>query len=293
MDVHDEMIPDRFYRKGWANYVPRGIQDNVSAETQEPVIIHYLAMRGVARLPSCHLAYRSPIKLFSAPLSDDTSVEEIRCTVGTLGDAYAYYVRRVVENPHRQTLLSVCHQDLKSPCFEVPCLCSRVDSVPMGAATFETPDRSLWEVGTPSWTVGALVDSMCDIGITPIITTDPSYTVRTSLLGRATDVITKVFRPPVNASIQVLGAVSGGYLDKSRGEGPTDSAYRYLEGVGTTLDGRCVAVRTAAATISVVLTPRSLYGGKNPETKEVSIVVHTVMLQESGWNPSAIVQSVR
>ena len=36
------------------------------------------------------------------------------------------------------------------------------------------------------------------------------------------------------------------------------------------------AVRTALATLSVVFTPKSFYGGKNPSTKRVTYHVHNV-----------------
>jgi len=31
-----------------------------------------------------------------------------------------------------------CYQDLKSPCFEIPCLCSEASDATKDAATFET-----------------------------------------------------------------------------------------------------------------------------------------------------------
>lgn len=203
----------------------------------------------------------------NASTADELSVEEVRCREYTVGAAYNYYSNGVVQNLLTETMISVVFGDYKSTCFGMSCyiLEMRPRTVHSGSLRLESKaDKYAQVLALDSRASSPLLEEMCIQGIDPIVSSVGIHSLEVKGGDgelHEVNACTSGFRWFGDGSLNVHGKCG-------------DSAYKV---VGSRDKVR--AVRTALATVSIVLTPKSLFGGKNPSTKLVSYFVHNVNIQ--------------
>ena len=202
----------------------------------------------------------------SNEMDGEVCVEEVRCRGHTVGAAYDYYMREVLPEPLSQTMISVFSGEYKSTCFDISCfvletrndvVCSTDLRLAQGTEDYTDILARGYEAS------GSLLQAICMLDIDPIV----------SCLGDHSLVVIDE-----HGQEQSLNVCTSGFKWSQR------CGFSFLHMreadqrhavVGARAD-EIRAVRTALATVSVVLTPKSMYGGKNPTTKSVSYFVHNV-----------------
>lgn len=273
MKIHDEHIDDSMYSVGWREVsTSNGCKNkkcrcNGSGSCKFAIFNHFMYRVDDENTGRKTDQFDFPLLIGSAA-TNEFSVEEIKCARYTVGAAYNYYVRRVMLDSS-ETMVSVFLGDYKSSCFNMLCF---VLEMPR---SLTSPGYLCLDSSTPGHTnvvarecetSASILEEICLLGLDPIVApggnctlgvfdeNDEDGTVQVSMLG---------FRYTAGAKTNVVG--------------PLDCKPDYPTVKANPLGVR--AVRTALATVSVVLTPKSLYGGKNPTTKLVSYFVHNVTIR--------------
>jgi hypothetical protein len=270
--IHDEYIADKFYMIGWNLYTTadfckrNGCECLGSGSCYTGSFNHYLVRDGEAAPSSPHVF---PLSL-NAETVDEMSLEEIRCIKHTLQHSLQYFSQRVVMDPLVDTLVSIVLGNFKSPCFNISCYLVEMDLNYVRGdvlCIIPTEKNHGWVICHDTRIVEVLLECLCVIGICPIVSYSgvKNLDVQSSELSEeviSMSISTSGFKCPTGGAINIMGRV--------------DNAGRF-SCVNKT-DTGVKAVKTALATISVVLEPTSLHGGKNPSTKKLSYVVHNVSL---------------
>lgn len=172
----------------------------------------------------------------------------------------------MISNRKTQTIVSVCCGDFKSTCFDMACF---VIKVPNGDAASgcliveECDDGFSWVLATRDAVTSQLMECLCVIGIEPIVARPKQHTF--------------VVRVPGGKKVRIRANASGIRASPRvpvnvTGSPPADTDLLF----GGSGESTVKAVRTALVTVSITLTPRSQYGGKNPQTKVVEYFVHNI-----------------
>jgi len=272
--VHDEQIDDSMYSVGWREVSTGGVCVKSKCECKGSGSCTFALFN--------HFMYReeedylgSNLDQFDFPLyitngtADELSVEEVRCRRYIVGAAYNYYVRKVVHDPLRETLISVFLGDYKSTCFNMLCflLEAKSSSRLEGYLRMDHEEKGVTSVlARGQEATASLLEAVCMLGINPIVSSEGELSLE--ILDSET-------------RAQTLNVcISGFSNDSMRGVNVLGSLKSTPEYISTHKGKFGIrAVRTALVTMSVVLTPKSLYGGKNPTTKTVSYYVHNVKIQ--------------
>lgn len=200
---------------------------------------------------------------------DEFSVEELQCTRDNLGDSHRYFRRCVVADLHSSTLLSMNRGDFKSPSFNVNCELILLDPsrIETSAVVVAEAEKGYgWVISLDQEIFTSMLESMSFIDIHPLIPPPEQCIIRSSpdhdgTMNDSKSLIFNVFRGLVGTSTNVRVSDAPEHVCAA-------------EDKGRRLDVR--AVKTAVATLSIVLEPVSLYGGVRPSTKSVHLVVHNV-----------------
>jgi hypothetical protein len=201
--------------------------------------------------------------------ADEICIEEVRCRQYTVGRAYNYYIRKVVHDPLCQTMISVFLGDYKSTCFNMSCFMLETErsKVPEGCLYFDHEKKGTVSIlARGQEATASLLEAMCVLSIDPIVSSEGEVSL---------EVLDD------HNNVNIINVCMSGFSNKNTKEinvlGSMKRAPDYVSAGEGSLYVR--AVRTALVTMSVVLTPKSLYGGKNPTTKVVTYYVHNVKVQ--------------
>lgn len=272
--VHDEYIADSFYTTGWKAVstsslcVNRGCECHASGACVNGFFNHYMIPDDGSVIDEREKCKYLPMLLKQGNV-DEISVEEVRCVHDTLENAYTYYDNHVITNGSEQTLISVAINRCKSVCVPMMCYLLEMKTKDVLPGSFCLPSISsgyayvLAHTGT---VLSPLLESICMIGIDPVVSSKGIYNV-TVADSVHRELKIEMFTPGFTYSkehgVNIMGDMRSGAQQK----------------VVRCDEGNINAVRTAIVTLSVVLTPKSFYGGKNPSTKTVAYYVHNVELE--------------
>jgi hypothetical protein len=201
--------------------------------------------------------------------ADEISAEEVRCSLDTAHTSYAYFMRHVVTSAPEQTLISIALNRCKSICFSMKCRLIDMEesSIPAGSFIISSPTEGYaYALAHEGSVLTPLLEAICLIGVDPVVSPKGVYNV--TCIGRngraySTELYTAGFVFSRECGVSLLGNMRAGAEEK----------------VVRCDEGNIRAVRTAVVTLSILLTPKSLYGGKNPSTKTVRYHVHNVELE--------------
>lgn len=269
--VHDEFIDDSFYSTGWSEVSTSSQCSNGECECRgsgscvSSVFNHFMYITEGASSDTQPSRYTFPLFVDKTSV-DEVSVEEVKCREYITGSAFRYYDQCVVKDRRTQTMVSVCTGEYKSTCFDIPCLVLRVkrDCVTVGCVIIEEcQDGTVWIVATRDSVTSQLMEALVVVGVEPIVSKSKCFTILLKLcpgLNVRMRVTASGMRVPRGCALSVVGSPQ------------QEDTTRLVSEVTKSVE----AVRTARVTVSIVLTPRSLYGGKNPSTKIVEYFVHNV-----------------
>lgn len=272
--VHDEFISDTFYATGWTTQCTSSSCKNKDCKCKGSgscvynLFNHYMKPDDSSSAEDTDPCLTFPVFLHSRSV-DEISAEEIRCSPANLGKSYRYFRKQVVTSPREQTLLSVALNKYKSPCFSVECRLIEMKRESAYPGSFCFPSRTDGNVHVLAHdgiVLTPLLESICMIGIDPVVSSKGVYGITMlsgKSKGRHADLFTSGFTYSTSYGVNIIGSMR---------EGASEMVELHS-------DGSTRAVRTAVVTLSVVLTPRSYYGGKNPSTKTVSYHIHNVELE--------------
>jgi hypothetical protein len=287
--VYDEMTDDDMYSHGWSivstqsKCGQRGCACRVDGMCNRGVFNHYMIEdaelspmspgnfnmgaggrgNGGAEVPS---DTSFPI-VITPETVDAVGVEEVRCKRHVVGQAYRYYKFNTPATNKGITMVSVSTYGYKSTCFNM--LCYLLDmprlKAPGGCMAMGPPDgENCWVLARDVGLTRSLFLCLTNIGISPIV--EDENIIEILLKEEGLDDNRARF------STSRLVWKNGGPNLLWNPEVTSGS----MECEPNSYDVR--AVKTALVTISVLLTPKSLYGGKNPTTKLVTYFVHNVCL---------------
>jgi hypothetical protein len=272
--VHDECIDDSMYSLGWLEAstasacTTSGCVCRRSGSCKFIVFNHFMYREEDATNGKKPDQFDFPIYITNGT-ADELSVEEVRCKRHVVGSAYDYYNRVAISDPLRESMISVFLGDYKSTCFNMSCFLLEMknSSALEECLHLSHEERGFTNVLARGYEATAsLLEAMCMINVDPIVSPNGQYSMQ--LLDR-------------QGFTQTLNVCTAGFLNKRAGSinvlGSVTSVPQYVPVDKKKYGVR--AVRTALVTMSVVLTPKSLYGGKNPTTKIVSYYVHNVKIQ--------------
>ena len=272
--VHDEFIADTFYTTGWTTKATSDLCRNKSCgckgsgSCKYGIFNHYMTPVDSESFDDEHPHMVFPIFL-SNRNADEISAEEVRCSPDTLQGSYAYFLTQVMESPAEQTLVSVVLNRCKSACFSVRCRLVEMEAgkAPQGSFCLPSPrDGDVCVLAYEGSVLTPLLESICLIGVDPVVSPKGVYSVTCSRRdGKvySMDLYTAGFTFSAECGVNLLGSMREGAVE---------------EVLWCDSDG-VKAVRTAVVTLSVILTPKSFYGGKNPSTKSVQYHIHNVELE--------------
>lgn len=272
--VHDEFIADSFYSTGWVTRTTSELcrkkrcECGGSGSCKTGLFNHYMIPldSGLFGDEDSHMVF--PVFLHSRNV-DEISAEEVRCSPNNVHASYAYFMRHVVKSASEQTLVSVALNRCKSVCFSMKCrlIDMTEPSIPAGSFTISSPTEGYAYVLAHEGSVlTPLLEAICLIGVDPVVSPKGMYSVTCiGHGGRAysTELYTTGFTFSGECGVSVLGDMRAGAEER----------------VIRCDEGNIRAVRTAVVTLSILLTPKSFYGGKNPSTKTVQYHVHNVELE--------------
>lgn len=285
-EVYDEHVDDWLYSRGWKHVSSREGCENVGCkcETEGACLLgvfnHFMVRRGCEEDAEEYCSEREkedcrgqpceapgplcPIVL-DTEASDDLCVEEVRCMKHTMGPAYVYYRNNVVGSLRTITMVSAVTGDYKSVCFNIPCYLLEVNSglVPAGALGVKAEGSGrTWVLSRGAAASEPVLESLCSIELSPVVCPE----------GRLALSVRALEKGHTSLEVDIAGF-------KCRDEGPNmiekaNGCFVEAQCRSCALDVR--AVRTALVTVSILLTPKSMYGGKNPSTKLITYFVHNV-----------------
>lgn len=201
--------------------------------------------------------------------AEEVCVEEVRCRRYTVGAAYDYYISKVLLDPLNETVVSVFLGEHKSTCFNMSCFILETTgtATPSGCICFSGGEGGSASILARGYEASAsLLEAMCMLGIDPVVQHTGNYSLKIvdgEEKEQTLNVCASGFRNTGGSKLNILD--------------PAEPVPSYAVLNSEVCGVR--AVRTALVTVSVVLTPKSLYGGKNPTTKSVSYFVHNVKIQ--------------
>lgn len=209
--------------------------------------------------------YAFPITVDRAT-ADELSVEEVGASMDTLGPSYSYFMSQVPMSFEDPGLLSVNIYDYKSICFNITCVLAVVydRDIPYQAlALMSAGEEYSYVLCIDAEIQQRLSEAMCEIGASPIVK-PPTY-MGVRILDsdeEPMDLVALGIKPLNDGEIHIIGSI--------------DAKDHYA--VECEYGGSIEAVRTAVVTVSIVLKPVSMHGGVRPSTKEITYVVHNVLL---------------
>jgi len=282
--THDEEIVDEFYKKGWTEcstselckaLTNRSCECMGSGSCSIGMFNHYLYQEG-SQEPMAARYKEFPI-LLNRVVAEEISLEEIRCAPHTVGSSVRYYEERVIGDVLSNTMVSVAIGLVKSPCFNVACYVAEINlEASKGDSLCILKERGLygWVLCHDGEVLDHLLKSLCVIGIDPVVSGEGNYEVllqhdrhrgrpasETTQRSSVVNLSTSGFRLNASGRVNMIGKAPGPRVQKCSGS-----------------EVSCIrAVGTALVTISIVLEPKSMYGGKNPSTKKPLYVVHNVI----------------
>lgn len=286
--VHDEYIDDTMYLRGWNTVstiyacVRSGCRCSRGKVCDTGMFNHYLVedcSPGTPELPTSSTFEHSEVGGLAQQETEPTAfplyispenvgacgMEEIRCAKHTLSATYSYYRRNVLKGSNTTTLLSCAIDGYKSPCFNILCylVIMPKSSLPEGCVALACGSKDECMVLTRDEELASpLMEFMCYTGVSPLVTNDKFLSAvekdeNGKLLARRLWYTSFAFSK-VGPNVLIEGSL-----------GPSRPAT-----VSSIPKAR--AVQTALVTVSILLTPKSLYGGKNPSTKLLTYFVHNV-----------------
>jgi hypothetical protein len=285
-EVHDERVDDWLYSYGWTQVSSQdacrfsGCDCASTGICTQEMFNHYMIESGeVSPLapPDPRIsqdgeepsAGRNSPSTFPVYLGIDTiemaGVEEVRCRPHVVNVAHAYYKANVVKYRRNSTLVSVAMGGYKSTCFNMSCylLSMPRSAVPKGSlAMGSSSSEEYWVLARGAQLTALFLESLCTIGVDPVVEATGQITL--SPQGPTEDCTERCFE-------------TAGFLWK-RG-GPNILWNPNMLSLPATCHGNVWgvrAVKTALVTVSVLLTPKSMYGGKNPTTKTIDYFVHNI-----------------
>lgn len=210
--------------------------------------------------------YKFPIKVDSST-ADELSVEEVGASIETLGPSYEYFMRQVPLPSEDPGLVSVNIYDYKSVCFNIASVLAAVrdSDVPDGAISLlDAGNDHSWVLCIDNMIQQRISEALCEVGASPIVK-PPTYF----------GVVPAGFDETHSMDLVVLGisALNDGTIPTV---GDIHSKV-WCDVYCKSCDG-VRAVRTAVVTLSITLKPVSMYGGVRPSTKQISYVIHNVIL---------------
>lgn len=282
LKVHDEKISDEYYCHGWqeistsSHCKDASCQCNGSGSCVKGLFNHYMCMRSYGPPGLYGSSDFSHTDEFDFPISlhagnsKEISVEEVRCARHVLGSAFEYFSKVVIIDRKRQTLLSVFSGTHKSVCFNSICYVVQVPTsaaVPESSLVVGSTQHSHYILYMDSTVRDGLFENLCMLGISPYVEEgDKALLLPTELLGGDAECYQPVSATPygfVTDMVEHINYVTGPIADNTSCSLSSAESPR--------------AVGTATVTLSVILTPISLHGGKNPDTKAVSYHVHNIV----------------
>lgn len=274
MGTHNEYVDDSMYSVGWGEVstcrscVDAECKCSRSGSCKSTIFNHYMYRVDEQRNAAETDQFDFPLYI-SNGAAEEVCVEEVRCRRYTVGAAYDYYIGRVLSDPLCETMISVFLGEYKSTCFNISCFILEISeqAVLPGSICFSDEESNYVSVLARGYEAStSLLDAMCMLGIDPVVphTGDYSLEVLDDEEKKQTlNVCTSGFKNPGDLKMNIIG--------------PAEPASGYVVLNAEVCGIR--AVKTALVTVSIVLTPKSLYGGKNPTTKSVLYFVHNVRMQ--------------
>ena len=266
-----EHIDDSMYTIGWREVSTCKVCDNASClcansgSCTYTVFNHYMYREDDGDIVGGMIELDFPLYI-GDDVDEEVCVEEVRCRRYTVGAAYDYYMSEVLSEPLSQTMISVFSGEHKSTCFNISCFILEVKEHAVcddDLCLTQCTEGYVDVLARSRKASSSLLQAMCMLNIDPIVTRLGDYSLAV-VDGRKRqqnlDVCTSGFKWSQTCGFSLLRL--HGTSRPRTVVGEHASSIR--------------AVRTALATVSVVLTPRSMYGGKNPTTKSVSYFVHNV-----------------
>lgn len=286
MSIHDEHIDDWLYSQGWRQISTQddcekdGCKCKSTGKCRKRMFNHYMAEdtspSPVSQDSPSFDCRRALVQ--EADLSADTfpicvdfdtveciGVEEIRCKRHTVGICYKYYKANVLKKGSPVTMVSVAVDGYKSACFNmsVHLLEMPKSAVPEGSLAISSQsEENCWVLARSTRLMTAFLNTLCDIDVSPIV-------------GVENEIVLRMQHPAID--LPEVSFITSGF---SWAKGGPNMLWN--PGMSSFLTechpnkANVRAVKTALVTMSVLLTPKSLWGGKNPTTKLVTYVVHNI-----------------
>lgn len=264
MSHHDERVDDTLYSQGWRcistqfQCKKRRCRCHVTGDCILGVFNHYMMREDTLEEEKEPSAFTFPITIRASD-GYEMSIEEVRCRRHVLDIAYRYYNNIVLGSNSPSTFVSVVGDGCKSICFNIDCymLDMEEEASPAGSLSITSGDpEETWVISRDISTTRAICDSLCNIGVDPVVCAEGSVALR----GLRTVVDTSGFT--------------------CAGAGPNvlqnDSLVSNLVLMDPVASAGVRAVKTALVTVSILLTPKSMYGGKNPTTKTITYFIHNI-----------------
>ena len=270
MSTHDELVDDWLYSEGWMQVSSqddcrdKGCNCETTGECSFRIFNHFMVKDGCDVEVGSVGKRKFPICL-TMEATEELNVEEVRCKKHTTGKAYRYYLNVVLKGDSCVTMVSVATQDYKSTCFNVSCwlLETPIEQVAPGTLALGSGEKGIaWVLCRDARTNASVLSSLCSIGIDPVVVANGQFSLEVLRKegGKLMICVDSSGFRCGEGGPNVLGYGSGGSI-------------RLLCPPGST---GVRAVRTALITASILLTPKSMYGGKNPSTKTVTYFIHNI-----------------
>ena len=222
---------------------------------------HYLVKRSLEGADKCE-PVRFPINLVHT-MMDGLALEEVTCKKRVTKESSKYYKNVVARRSKEITMISVVTGDYKSPCFNAACCLVKIpfSAAPPDSIFVESSEEGMiWVLSIDLEVDKTLLVAICELGLSPIVNTEG--TLALELKGASRYFVVNFANTDCTDYGPNVIACPG--VGKYEGECKDNKV-------------RARAVMTALATVSVVLTPKSMHGGKNPTTKQLKYFVHNIL----------------
>jgi hypothetical protein len=275
MFAHDELIEDRLYSEGWRQVSfqdecrSKGCNCEATGQCSLPFFNHFM-VRDYQQADAKRQAGTSFPICINTEMPEGLNMEEVRCMRHTTGAAHQYYLRNVTRGDDTMTMASVAAEEHKSTCFNVSCCLLEVPvhRVPPGALALGSGEEGIaWVLCRDISINTSVLESLCSIGVDPVVTASGQLSLSVLREGKG----------PATVLLDTSGF-------KCKEGGPNVLYDRSPGSIRVTCLPNAAgvrAVKTALVTVSILLTPKSMYGGKNPSTKLVTYFVHNIYHSEN------------
>lgn len=270
---HEEYIEDSFYTDYWTIISTPGLcvtencKCDYSGTCECELFNHYMTSDPIQTKNYSDACATFPIHVDPGN-ADEISVEEVTCSVSTLAQSYEYFSKHVVRDRYSQTLISIARDAFKSVCFTMSCSIMEMYSSDVPKDSLCLPSQTHGTemvVAHNELVLIPVLESICSIGVDPVVKSSNTY--RFVHRGKKSSCVVEHLSPSGFTYSEQFGINITGNRSTLNMKNALPGSTRGL-----------LAVGTASVTVSIVLTPRSYFGGRAPSTKTVSYHVHNIEL---------------